>query len=109
MVKYTGKNVLRGYCKHFGVDWRCAALELERLGVRTDPEYLAKREEAEAALVRQRKARKEHREAKETPPWHPYNEPLEAYLAGDFSALLDLEQRQADGDEGTYNADDVPF
>ncbi|EMB18838.1 hypothetical protein RE6C_00471 [Rhodopirellula europaea 6C] len=25
MPEYTGKNVLRGYCKHFGVDWRCAS------------------------------------------------------------------------------------
>ena len=31
--KYTGKNVVRGYCKWFGVDELCAVIELRLLGV----------------------------------------------------------------------------
>ena len=31
--KYTGKNVVRGYCKWFGVDELCAVIELRVLGV----------------------------------------------------------------------------
>lgn len=29
LASYSGKNVLRGYCVHFAVDWRCAAVELK--------------------------------------------------------------------------------
>ena len=47
MAKYQGSNVLRGYCKHFGVDWRCAAIELQSLGVRIDKTYLQQREVTE--------------------------------------------------------------
>jgi len=39
MASYSGKNILRGYCVHFGVDWRCAATaaaELKTLGVSLD-------------------------------------------------------------------------
>lgn len=28
VMTYTSKNILQGYCRHFGVDWRCAAAEL---------------------------------------------------------------------------------
>jgi len=44
LKQYNGKNVLRGYCKHYGVDWRCAAIELKQLGVHLDPDYLTRRE-----------------------------------------------------------------
>ena len=40
---FDGRHVLRSYCKHFGVDWRCAAVELQQLGVILDPEYLESR------------------------------------------------------------------
>jgi hypothetical protein len=48
LTKYGGKNVLRGYCKHFAVDWLCAASELQMLGFQIDPNYLAQREKTEA-------------------------------------------------------------
>jgi hypothetical protein len=32
LEKYTGKNIVRGYRKHFGVNLLCAALELQALG-----------------------------------------------------------------------------
>jgi len=34
---YPGKNIARGYQKHFGVDSLCAIRELRRLGVAIDP------------------------------------------------------------------------
>jgi len=37
---YEGKNVVRGYAKWFGVDLRCAVLELRMLAVDIDPEYV---------------------------------------------------------------------
>ena len=30
---YPGKKVIKGYCTWYGVDWRCAVLELRSLGV----------------------------------------------------------------------------
>jgi len=39
---YRGKNIVRGYAKWFGVDLRCAVLELRMLGVEVDPTYADK-------------------------------------------------------------------
>jgi len=36
---YPGKNIARGYRKHFGVDSRCAVRELRLSGVAFDPAY----------------------------------------------------------------------
>jgi hypothetical protein len=36
---YTGKNIARGYSKHFAVDAFCAIRELRILGVSIDPAY----------------------------------------------------------------------
>src|SRR5678815_4127706 len=34
---YSGKNIVKGYRKHFAVDFVCAIKELEMLGVKIDP------------------------------------------------------------------------
>lgn len=34
---YTGKDIVKGYRKRYGVDWGCAFAELEMLGVVIDP------------------------------------------------------------------------
>ena len=109
LLSYTGKNILRGYCKHFGVDWRCAAAELEILGVKIDAGYLATRGATEAELVRKRAERKQEREAQETDHWHPYTDPFSAYLAGDFAALHDLESQTDAGDAAVDSPRDPPF
>ena len=36
---YTGKNLVRGYSRHFGVDLLCAVAELEILGYEVTLEY----------------------------------------------------------------------
>ncbi|WP_182871394.1 hypothetical protein [Stieleria mannarensis] len=92
---YSGKNVLKGYCKHFAVDWRCAAVELAMLGVEIDPAYLAMRETTEAEKARKRKEREQQQEAEEAAPWHPYTDPLAAYLDDEYEALYDLELQQS--------------
>ncbi len=33
IAKYTGKNIVKGYRKHFKVDTLCAAYELQMLGI----------------------------------------------------------------------------
>ena len=42
IAKYKGKNIIKGYKNHFGVDWLCAIKELQMLGVGLDPEYVEK-------------------------------------------------------------------
>jgi hypothetical protein len=95
---FLGKNLLRGYCNHYGVDWRCAAIELKLLGCGIDPDHIAARERSEAELVRHRKAKKEERKSAKNQHWHPYTDTYSAYLAGDFEALYDLEMREEYGD-----------
>jgi hypothetical protein len=90
LKQFTGKNVLRGYCRHFGVDWRCAAIELQQLGVRLDPNYLEQRALTGRKLVERRKQRREASKHR-SESWYNYDSPLEAYLAEDYAALHDIE------------------
>jgi hypothetical protein len=101
---YTGKHLLRGYCNHYGVGWRCAAIELKLLGIGIDPAYIAKRECTEAELMRQRQTKKEERKSLQNLNWHPLTDAYSAYLAGDFAALHDLQMREEYGDEWEQHA-----
>jgi hypothetical protein len=38
---YSGRNIARGYSHWYGVDRRCAVLELKMLGVRLKEDYVA--------------------------------------------------------------------
>ena len=89
---FDGENVLRGYCKHFGVDWRCAAIELKRLGVELDPDYLKHRESSDRQLADCRKRRRRAL-ADESSSGHSvaYDSLLDAYLAEDYPALYAME------------------
>lgn len=90
--EYRGKNLLRGYCKHFGVNWRCAAIELRQLGGTIDEDYLEHRAETERQLVMARQKRRDSQAAIESDSkWPLYDSAFEAYLADDFAALHALE------------------
>jgi hypothetical protein len=119
---YEGKNLLRGYCKHFAVDWRCAAVELKLLGVVLDPVYLKQREITEAEKLAERRAKKEKRlQVENSDRWHDHDSLQEAYLAGDYAALFAMEcerdgidpttRRPLNGDSSSSQIDDdhVPF
>jgi hypothetical protein len=54
---YPGKNIARGYRKHFGVDSLCAIRELRLLGVAIDPAY-------ERAVLAASNAQKQKRKRK---------------------------------------------
>lgn len=101
---YTGKHLLRGYCNHYGVGWRCAAIELKLLGIAVDPAYIAQRERTEAEFAKQRQTRKEERKSLQNLHWHPFTDAYSAYLAGDFAALHDLQMREEYGDEWEQHA-----
>ena len=98
-MKYKGKNVLRGYCKRFGVNWTCAAIELQGIGVELDPEYLKKREQSDRALAAHRRRRREAGKKKvASSPCRlkerEYGSLLEAYLEEDYVALYAMECRR---------------
>ena len=109
LPNYTGKNILRGYCKRFCVDWRCALVVLGMLGVKIDPAYLARRESTEAEKTRQRAERKQLKETEEASRSHPYIDPFSAYLSGDYAAFNDLEQQQAAANDEDLDRWDIPF
>lgn len=55
---YTGKNIVRGYAKHFAVDLICAVKELEMLGNQFKPEYVDQLKRTIAGQIEQKQERK---------------------------------------------------
>ena len=106
LKEFEGKNVLRSYCKRYGVDWRCAAIELRRLGIEVDPAYLSQREQSERQLINRRRQRREARASKDsTPEPIEYESLFDAYLAKDFAALHAMEcERDGIAPGSTYRA-----
>lgn len=58
LESYTGQNVVRGYRKHYGVDWQTALIELEMLGVAIDPDYKQQALASAANLAAARRSRR---------------------------------------------------
>lgn len=76
---YTGKNIVKGYSKWFGVDKVCAIIELELLGHEIDPEYkeqIIKQRIARSKASKERKKEKEKEKEKEEE-----EEKLESYCS----------------------------
>lgn len=60
LASFTGKYVVRGYARWFGVDLACALVELRSLGIELDPVYveqLRMNEREKARLGRERNER----------------------------------------------------
>ncbi len=82
--KYPGKNIVRGYAKHYGVDLLCAAKELQMLGVPVSGDYVRRlRATVEAKAEARRKRKEEERRARELEELADadWNEDF-AYIAG---------------------------
>lgn len=62
---YNGKNIIKGYSKHFGVDKLCTIKELEMLGVQISEERKKQIINSHKQLIEQRRKRKELREQQE--------------------------------------------
>ena len=91
LKKFNG-SVLRSYCKHYGVDWRCAAVELKQLGIPLDPDYLKCRELSERQLVNARNRRRLERASESSQGQSTvYDSLWDAYLAKDYVALYAME------------------
>ena len=59
--KYEGKNIVRGYRNHFGVNSLTAAIELQMLGVEIDPDYMEQLKQ----IARAEQTRAKRKKAKE--------------------------------------------
>jgi len=80
LKKYTGKNIVSGYRKHFGVDWICAFTELETLGIHIDPDY---KQKVLKSVDEQRMARERKKKAKEESKVELFDQDENfAYIAG---------------------------
>lgn len=65
LKKYNGKNVARGYRKHYGVDMLCAIKGLQMLGVKLDPAYVEQVRHSVQVQAMARRKRKEGARLKE--------------------------------------------
>ncbi len=54
LLSYTGKNIVRGYARHFAVDSLCAVKELEMLGNQFEPEYIDQLKRTIAGQIEQK-------------------------------------------------------
>lgn len=66
---YTGKSIVRGYAKWFGVSRVCAALELQQLGIEISPQKIDELRRAEQQLGQTRAARRLHRTQENVTSW----------------------------------------
>ncbi len=81
--KYLGKNLVRGYAKHYGVDHLCAVIELRMLGIDVDPAYVERlKATAETKAEANRKRREKARKAEELESWDDDCDDTFAYIAG---------------------------
>lgn len=61
ILKYTGKNIIKGYIKHFGVDLPCAIRELKLLGVELNDQYVTQVLQSKEQLLIVRQKRREEK------------------------------------------------
>ena len=78
ILKYEGDNIIRGYRKHYGVDWICAINELKILGVELDSDYVKKLKQSVEGNIKG-KQRKKMREKEQQ---FEYSDERFAYIAG---------------------------
>lgn len=67
IAAYTGKSVVRGYCRHFGVDLVCAVRELQLLGVKLDPQRVQNMLASHEGNLEARRRRKAQKQARDAP------------------------------------------
>ena len=63
---YSGKNIIRGYCKWFAVDLQCAISELKTLNVKLDEQYVNHALKCQAGMITARKKQREEKIKRES-------------------------------------------
>lgn len=82
---YTGKNLVRGYARHFSVDLICAITEMRMLGYPVSEEYRIAVEGSITNRNLQKKKKREARLAAVNPP-DDFSDGEFAFIAGHTSA-----------------------
>ena len=129
---YTGKNIVRGYCKWFAVDELCAVIELRILGVPISVEReneLRQKSTRRTITATRSKERKKKLAELEEDNQYPYSDETFAFIAGYTSSgfaygttweelgetypLLENEEneqaRSDDSQKNSRNIDELPF
>jgi hypothetical protein len=82
LLIYKGKNIIKGYKKHYDVDWSCAIKELELLGVDLDPEYVKQLKITSKNHIIARQRKKKNRKLEQEIENFPYSDETFAFIAG---------------------------
>ncbi|WP_106496380.1 hypothetical protein [Lentibacillus sp. Marseille-P4043] len=78
---YVGKNIVKGYAKHFGVDKLCAVAELEMLGYTFSENYTQQLKDEQNQKQRAAEKRKAAKEMENT-FWDDDSDETFAFIAG---------------------------
>ena len=111
---YPGRNIARGYRKHFGVDSVCAFRELRLLGVAIDPAYERAVSAASGARNKKRKREEKFLVSEETLYGFAF---IAGYTAGGAPYGITIEEAESltNADLSYLDAspsasdDDIPF
>ncbi len=82
LAEYEGKNVVKGYRKHYGVDWLCAVNELKMLGVKLDQDYVEKLKYAMENRRLEKQALKQRRKREQLQELYADSDGTFAFIAG---------------------------
>jgi len=82
LAGYEGKNPVRAYRRHFGVDLLCALKELEMIGVKFSPQYVLQLPKSVAGRIRAGRERKQEKTRREEIDMYPDSDRHFAFIAG---------------------------
>ncbi len=82
LLKFEGKNIVKGYRKHYGADWLCAVKELEMLGFELNPDYVNKLKCSMENQRLEKQALKQRRKREQLQELYKDSDPTFAFIAG---------------------------
>lgn len=82
LPKYDGKNIVKGYAKHFGVNLLCAVLELQMLGYEISPTYIDQLKAYEIQRQKLAEQKRLMKELQEQQDMYPDSDETFYYIAG---------------------------
>lgn len=82
LAEYTGKNIVKGYSKHFAVDKLCAVKELQMIGVQIDPIYIEQLKRSIEGILKAKEAKRRRKQEEEELNRYIDSDENFAYIAG---------------------------
>ena len=115
LPKYDGKNIVKGYSKHFGVNIICAVLELRMLGHDISEYYLEQLKDREIQQQQSKERKKRMKEQRHQDDVLEYSDETFYFIAGytsnDVSYGLTWEEMEHDNEalNGHSYSEELPF